>query len=181
MRTSVVACLLLLCLAVPLLAQVSATEETVETTQTTDPSGTVTTSTTTTKTAGLPEAPPPAWIHLVRLAATAGPIAFLLLAWLAGAIVHFRLVHREQAQFPLTRGSRAPQTTPMLISGLLFLVPAVLFVFFEIRSRIELRRGLTGVVDEWHPVTAHAWIALVVCFVLALMPWLFARRADTVS
>lgn len=125
--------------------------------------------------------PPPGWVHLVRLAAMAGPIAFLLLAWIIGLFLHYRLVRGEQAKFPAIRGSRTPQTLPMVISAALFFVPAVLFVVFEVRSRIEIRRGIGGVVDEWHPVTAHAWTALVVCLVLALVPWLFARRADTVG
>src|ERR1041385_7931535 len=73
------------------------------------------------------------------------------------------------------------RAAPMFISAALFFVPALLFVIFEVRSRIEIRRGIGGVVDEWHPVTAHAWISLVICLVLALVPWLFARRADTVS
>jgi len=123
----------------------------------------------------------PAWAHLVRVAATGGPIAFLVLAWIVGIFVHYRLVRREQAQFPVVRGTRAPQTVPMVISAALFVVPAVLFVIFEVRSRMEISRGIGGVVDQWHPVTVHAWTTLVICLVLALIPWLFARRADTVS
>ncbi|MBV8515992.1 MAG: hypothetical protein JO197_01190 [Acidobacteria bacterium] len=161
------------------------TEETVDATGT---DGVQTTSTTTTTTSviegGIPStsaAPPPAWTHLVRIAANAGPIAFLLLAWLIGGIIHVRMVRREQAQFPVLRGSRAPQTVPMIVSALLFLVPAILFIVFEVRSRYEIRRGLAGVVDEWQPVTVHAWTALVICLALALIPWLLARRADTVA
>jgi hypothetical protein len=124
---------------------------------------------------------PPGWVHLVRVSALAGPIAFLLLAWVIGAFVHVRLVRREQEQFPAVRGSRAPQTTPMLISAFLFFVPFVLFILFEVRSRQEIRLGIPGINDEWQPVTSHAWLAFVVCLVLALVPWLFARRADTVA
>jgi hypothetical protein len=123
----------------------------------------------------------PSWVQMVRLAAVAGPFAFLVLAWLVGGYLHVHLVRREQEQFPVLRGTRAPQWVPMTVSGLLFFVPAILFVIFEIRSRLELRRGLPGVVDEWLPVSNRAWLMLVVCLVLALAPWLFARRADTVS
>jgi hypothetical protein len=118
---------------------------------------------------------------MVRLAAIAGPFAFLVLAWLVGASLHVRLIRREQDHFPLQRGSRAPQTTPMFASAALLLVPALLFVAFEIRSRMEIRLGIPGIVDEWQPVTGRAWISLLICLVLALAPWLFARRADTVA
>jgi len=128
-----------------------------------------------------PGTPAPSWAHLVRIAATAGPIAFLILAWIVGLMVHYRMVIREQARFPAIRGTRAPQTVPMLISAALFFVPAVLFVVFEVRSLWEIGRGIGGVVDEWHPVTVHAWTSLLICLVLALIPWLFARRADTVA
>jgi hypothetical protein len=123
----------------------------------------------------------PAWLQLVRVAATTGPIAFLVLAWLIGGIVHWRLVRREQAQFPAHRGSRTPQTVPMIVSAALFLIPAILFIVFEVRSRVEIHRGIGGVVDEWQPVTAHAWTALFICLVLAVVPWLLARPADTVA
>ena len=96
-------------------------------------------------------------------------------------MVHYRMVIREQARFPAVRGTRAPQTVPMVISAALFFVPAVLFVLFEVRSRWEIGRGIGGVVDEWHPVTMHAWTSLLICLVLAVVPWLFARRADTVA
>jgi heme/copper-type cytochrome/quinol oxidase subunit 2 len=172
--------LLLLFIAVAMARAQSApsADETVDSNQ---PSETTTVSTTTTTTivTGITQHGP-AWIHFVRVAALAGPIAFLLLAWLIGAIVHYRLVRREQEQFPQIRGSRMPQTVPMIISGTLFLIPVALFLFFEIRSRKEIALGSGGVIDEWQPVTAHAWIALVVCLVLAMVPWLFARRADTV-
>jgi hypothetical protein len=140
-----------------------------------------TTSTTTTTRSITTRTSTPRWIHLVRIAATAGPIAFLLLAWLLGWIVHWRLVRSEQEQFPFHRGSRSPQTVPVILSAALLFVPAVLFLIFEVRSRLEIRRGIGGVVDEWHPVTARAWITLLICFVLALVPWLFAKRADTVA
>jgi hypothetical protein len=155
-------------------------EETVE--STTPDGGTVTTSTTTTSVTEI-TAPPvvPSWMHLVRIAAKVGPIAFLVLAWAIGGVVHWRLVRREQAQFPTLRGSRAPQTVPMIVSAALFAIPTVLFAIFEARSRLEIQRGIGGVVDEWQPVTAHAWTALVICLALALLPWLFARRADTVA
>jgi hypothetical protein len=190
----IAAVLLLLAFGVPVLrAQSNAarvtTTQTEESVDATEPDGTQTTTTTTTTTSvieGQGGSPvtggkPPAWTHLVRIAANAGPIAFLLLAWLVGAIVHVRLVRREQAQFPVVRGSRAPQTVPMIVSALLFVVPAVLFIVFEVRSRYEIRRGIAGVVDEWQPVMAHAWTALVICLALALIPWLLARRADTVA
>jgi hypothetical protein len=135
----------------------------------------------TTTTAAVPFPTTPGWAKFVRIAATGGPIAFLLLAWLSGVLVHYRLVRREQAQFPVNRGSRTPQTVPMVISAALFFIPTLLFIIFEVRSRIEIRRGIGGVVDEWHPVTAHAWTSLVICMVLALVPWLFARRADTIG
>lgn len=135
----------------------------------------------TTTASGAPVSRPPAWASLVRVAATGGPIAFLLLAWLIGFVLHLRLVHKEQAQFPVIRGTRAPQTVPIIVSAMLFLVPALMFVLFEVRSRIEIRRGIGGVVDEWHPVTVHAWMTWLICLVLALVPWLFARRADTVG
>jgi heme/copper-type cytochrome/quinol oxidase subunit 2 len=154
-------------------------EESVDTNQSTAAGDTATTSTNATPAPVTTSVP--AWTHFVRIAAMGGPIAFLVLAWIVGFIVHYRLVYREQAQFPAIRGSRTPQTVPMFISAALFFVPALLFVIFEVRSRIEIRRGIGGVVDEWHPVTAHAWISLVICLVLALVPWLFARRADTVS
>jgi heme/copper-type cytochrome/quinol oxidase subunit 2 len=175
MRTRLAVVVLLLVIGVGLRA-----DETVDSNQPTDTAGTVTTSTTTTTVAGTPRATP-GWIHMVRLAALAGPIAFLLLAWLIGAIVHYRLVRREHEQFPVMRGSRTPQTVPMIISAALFFVPFVLFVFFELRSRREIRLGIGGVVDEWLPVTRNAWLTLLICLVLALIPWLFARRADTVS
>ncbi|HWW61246.1 MAG TPA: hypothetical protein VN181_07760 [Thermoanaerobaculia bacterium] len=132
-------------------------------------------------TAELPDVPVPGWVHLVRLAAIAGPVAFLVLAWAIGGIVHYRLVRREQEQFPIIRGSRKPQTIPMLISSALFLSLGILFVAFEWLSRNEMSRGIGGVVDQWHPVTTQAVLALVVCLVLAIVPWLFARRADTVA
>jgi hypothetical protein len=140
------------------------------------------TSATTTTTSTDVVLPPrtPAWTHLVRVAATAGPIAFLVLAWMIGIFLHYRLVRREQAQFPAVRGTRAPQTVPMIVSAALFIVPAVLFVIFEVRSRMEISRHIEGVVDQWHPVTARAWTSLLICLVLALIPWLFVRRADTV-
>lgn len=172
-------------------------EESVDSNEPADPSGAVTRSTTTTavivmstsegeagvdtQPASLPPPPPPAWIHLVRPAAMAGPIAFLLLAWAIGMFLHLRLVRGEQAEFPASRGSRAPQTMPMLVSAALFFVPVVLFLLFEIRSRQELHLGIGGVNDEWQPVTAQAWTALLVCLVLALVPWLFARPADRVA
>lgn len=211
MRNRIAAFVLLLVIGVPPLhAQVEppseADEELVDTNESAASSETVTTSTSTTSvtlrtTSNIPsdaipadeesdargvvagggEPPAPAWLHLVRLAALAGPIAFLVLAWLIGAFVHYRLVRREQEQFPAIRGSRTPQTTPMIISAALFFVPVVFFVLFELRSRQEIRRGIGGVVDEWQPVMAQAWTALLVCLVLALIPWLFARRADTVA
>jgi hypothetical protein len=119
-------------------------------------------------------------MHMVRLAAIAGPFGFLVLAWLVGGYLHLRLVRREQAQFPTVRGTRSPQAVPMLISAALFFAPALLFIVFEVRSRMEIGRGIGGVVDEWHPVTAQAWTSLVLCLVLALIPWMFVRRADTV-
>jgi hypothetical protein len=187
MRTRMAVVLLLLVTGLPILraqtqpaAAPPPAEESVDSNQPADTTGVVTTSTTTTSITVTTTDPPPSWIHLVRLAAVAGPIAFLVLAWGIGALVHYRIVRREQEQFPAIRGSRTPQTAPMILSAALFFVPAVLFVIFEIRSRIEMRRGIGGVVDEWHPVTAHAWTALLVCLVLALLPWLFARRADTV-
>lgn len=176
--------LLLLLAAMSVQAQV---EETVDSTEMAAATDTVTTSTTTTSfssnisLAPTHQPPAPAWIHLVRMSAVAGPVAFLLLAWAVGGFVHYRLVRAEQARFPVVRGSRAPQTTPMLISSLLFFVPVVLFVFFEIRSRREFRLGIPGVIDEWNPVNERAWMTLVVCLVLALIPWLLARRADTVA
>jgi hypothetical protein len=193
MRTWLAGVLLLLAWSVPLRAQVESArapstqaEESVDASEPPDSGDTSTTSVTTTVTqtpnrGERNHLPPPAWIHLVRIAANAGPIAFLLLAWLVGGILHYRIVRREQAQFPISRGSRTPQTVPMIVSAVLFLVPAVLFIVFEVRSRVEIRRGLGGVVDEWQPVTAHAWTALVICLVLALIPWLLARRADTVA
>lgn len=204
MRASIGLLLFLVIGVPPLWAQVEPSsgapsepaEESVDSNEPADTSGTVTRSTTTTavivvsSSEGTPEAVPrppattppvPEWIHLVRLAAVAGPVAFLLLAWGIGMFLHYRLVRREQEQFPATRGSRTPQTMPMLVSAALFFVPVVLFLLFEIRSRQELRHGIGGVIDEWQPVTAQAWTALLVCLVLALVPWLFARRADTVS
>jgi hypothetical protein len=197
MRTVVAVFVLLVAIGVPALqAQVEApagraasdqAEESVDSSQPTDSGEVVTSSTSTTVTTTVSPTPAaaarttPSWIHLVRIAATAGPIAFLVLAWMVSIAVHYRLVRKEQAQFPAVRGSRAPQTVPMVISAALFFIPAVLFILFEVRSRQELRRGIGGVVDEWQPVTTHAWIALLVCLVLALVPWLFARRADTVS
>ncbi|HWS72880.1 MAG TPA: hypothetical protein VN605_12245 [Thermoanaerobaculia bacterium] len=188
MRTRMAVVLLLLVTGLPALraqtesAAAPQAEESVDSNQPADTAGTITTSTTTTSiTVTTTDPPPPSWIHLVRLAAVAGPIAFLVLAWGIGALVHYRIVRREQEQFPVVRGSRTPQTAPMFISAGLFFVPAVLFAIFEIRSRLEIRRGIGGVVDEWQPVTAHAWTALLVCLVLALLPWLFARRADTVA
>jgi hypothetical protein len=144
--------------------------------------GATETVTTTTTTAVPPSQPAaPGWIHLIRLAAVAGPIAFLILAWLIGAVVHFTLVRREHAQFPVMRGTRTPQTVPMIISAGLFVVPVVLFALFEYRSRLEISRGIGVVVDQWQPVTARAWITLVICLVFAIAPWLLARRADTIS
>jgi hypothetical protein len=190
MKKRVGSVLLLLCLVVPSTYS-QTTEETVDSTDSSTATETVTTSTSTTsvttETASIPApagaaaSSAPGWMHVVRLAAIAGPFAFLVLAWLIGAVTHVRLVRREQEQFPMVRGSRAPQWVPMTISGLLFFIPAILFVIFEIRSRVELRRGIGGVVDEWQPVTQRAWVMLVICLVLALVPWLFARRADTVS
>jgi hypothetical protein len=197
MRTLIAAFLLLMMVGVPALrAQVepaggrTASDQGDESIDSNDPAvvdtatnSTNTPSVTTTSStlhATMPTAAP-GWIHLVRLAAMAGPVAFLLLAWMIGAIVHYRLVRREQEQFPVIRGSRTPQTTPMIISAALFFIPVLLFVLFEIRSRQEIRRGIGGIVDEWQPVTAHAWTTLVICLVLALVPWLFARRADTVT
>ncbi|HEX6097378.1 MAG TPA: hypothetical protein VF432_13700 [Thermoanaerobaculia bacterium] len=187
MPTRIAAVLLLLFLGVlALQAQVEPSppsepaEESVDSSETVETSTTTVTTTTSISTTAV-QTPPPGWTHLVRIAALAGPIAFLLLAWTAGAAVHYRLVRREHEQFPMTRGSRTPQTMPMILSAGLFFVPAVLFVVFEVRSRMEIRQGIGGVVDEWQPVTAQAWVGLVVCLVLALLPWLFARRADTVS
>lgn len=176
---------LLIVLAVPM-AYGQSTEESVDSNDSTTSTETVATTTATTSgeaqaTSGAARTSVPGWIHMVRLAATAGPAAFLVLAWLAGGYMHVRLVRREQEQYPVLRGTRAPQWVPMMISGLLFLVPAILFIVFELRSRLELRRGIGGVVDEWQPVTERAWLMLVVCLVLAIVPWLFARRADTVS
>lgn len=158
-------------------------EETIDSNATAgDTAGTVTTSTTTTSIQVTQVTPGvPSWARFVRVAATAGPIAFLILAWITGLMVHYRLVSREQARFPAVRGTRSPQTVPMLISAALFFVPACVFVLFEVRSRWEIGRGIPGVVDEWHPVTTHAWLSLLICLVLALIPWLFARRADTIS
>jgi hypothetical protein len=79
------------------------------------------------------------------------------------------------------RGTRSPQTVPMIISAALFLVPVVLFGFFEYRSRREISLSVGGVVDQWQPVTAQAWLTLLVCLLLAVAPWLLARRADTIS
>lgn len=180
--------LLLLGMAVPAAAQVDAAraaagqaEETVDSNQPEGTAPTPTASTTTEAGFATVQPAPPVWINLVRVAAVAGPIAFLILAWTIGAFVHFRLVRREQEQFPAMRGSRTPQTTPMVISALLFFVPVAAFIFFEIQSRREIRLGIGGINDEWQPVTSHAWTALVVCLVLALVPWLFAQRADTVA
>ena len=142
---------------------------------------TSTTSVTTISTTTAGGVPAPSWLHLVRFSAIAGPVAFLLMAWAIGGVAHYRIVRREQALFPAIRGSRAPQTTPMFFSAALFFVPVLLFAYFEIRSRREIQLGIAGVVDEWLPVTAQAWTTLVVCLVLALVPWLLARRADTVS
>jgi hypothetical protein len=190
MRTWTAAFLLLCCFAsASLEAQSSSTasappassEESIDSNQPPPASDTSTTTSASPASASPTLVPTPAWIHLVRTAATGGPIVFLLLAWSIGVLAHFRLVRREQALFPAVRGTRSPQTVPMVISAALFIVPAVLFVFFEVRSRSEIRNGISGVVDEWHPVTVHAWTLLVICLVLALVPWLFARRADTVS
>ena len=184
MRTRIVVVVLLfLAIGVPFLrAQTPTPAPAEESVDSNAPGGTVTTSTTTTSvTTTVTQPPPPAWIHLVRLAAKAAPIAFLLLAWILGVGLHYRIVRREHEQFPIVRGTRAPQTVPLIVSACLFFVPVVLFAIFEIRSRIEISRGIGGVVDEWRPVTTHAWTLLVVCLVLALLPWLFARRADTVS
>jgi hypothetical protein len=184
MRSRIAVLLLFLVVAVAAHAQSARpAEETVDSNDTTQTTTTSTTSTTTTTTTVATQQPPagPPWIHLVRIAALAGPVAFLLIAWLTGVILHYRIVRREQAQFPVVRGTRAPQTMPMIVSALLFLLPVALFVFFEVRSRIEIAKNIGGVVDEWQPVTARAWIALLVCLVLAVMPWLFARRADTVA
>ncbi|HKO59249.1 MAG TPA: hypothetical protein VJ276_25510 [Thermoanaerobaculia bacterium] len=178
MRVRSVVFVLLLWLCVPaLLAQADSAGGSEgatagETVETSDSRGDVAPST--------PVAPVPGWVHVVRLAALAGPIAFLAAAWLAGGIVHYRLVRREHDLFPAVRGTRIPQTMPMLISAALFFVPVALFVFFEIRSRWEIARHIGGVVDQWHPVTARAWMTLFGCLVLAITPWLFARRADSV-
>lgn len=181
MRTWIAVLLLLLVLGVATLRAQQA-EESVDASEPVDSGTTVTTSTTTTSVTILnPQRPAPKWLHLVRLAAVAGPVAFLLLAWTIGAFVHYRLVRREHQLFPAMRGSRAPQITPMILSAALFFVPVVLFVLFEIRSRKEIRLGIGGIVDEWQPVDTRAWTTLLVCLVLALIPWLFARRADTVS
>lgn len=188
MKDSIRVVLLSLLFVVPL-AYGQTIEESVDSNYSTASTETVSTATTTTVVTTQANAPAdrvasssvPGWVHMVRLAAIAGPFAFLVLAWLVGGYIHIRLVRREQAQFPVVRGTRAPQWVPMTVSGLLFIVPVILFVVFEIRSRVELRRGIGGVVDEWLPVTDRAWLTLVVCLVMALVPWLFARRADTVS
>lgn len=183
MKNRIAAVLLSLVLAVPMLYSQTTTEESVDTNETT--STTTTTTSVVTQTAsgasGAAASSAPGWVHMVRLAAVAGPFAFLVLAWFVGGYLHLRIVRREQAQFPVLRGTRAPQWVPMIVSGLLFFIPAILFVIFEIRSRMELRAGITGVIDEWQPVTHRAWLTLVVCLVLAIAPWLFARRANTVS
>jgi len=182
MQFRIAVVLLLLSLAAPVLT--AQTEESVDSNAVPE---TVTTSTSTTSITitsnGVTPArrSPPPWLFLVKIAAEWGPIAFLLAAWLIGTAVHYRIVKREQDRFPATRGSRAPQTTPIIISATLFFVPAVIFIFFEIRARQELSRGLDGVIDHWNPLAQRAWITLLICFVLALIPWLFARRADTVA
>jgi hypothetical protein len=190
MRTWISVVLLLLAIGAPALAaQVesppnrrTSTTQTEEAIDTNETSTTATTATvTTTATPDTTQIHPPSWVHLIRVGATAAPIACLLLAWLIGAIVHYRIVRREQNQFPFVRGSRAPQTMPMIIGAVISCVPAILFLILEVRSRVEIRRGIGGIVDEWQPVTARAWTALVICLVLAQIPWLLARRADTVS
>lgn len=189
MQARIVVFLLLLVIGVvPLRAQEVAAEESVDSNESTDTAETITTSTTSTsvittsRSSTVPtQGTPPGWINLVRISAVAGPIAFLVLAWFIAGFVHHRLVRREQAQFPVVRGTRTPQVTPMIISAGLLFVPAVLFVFYEIRSRHEMRRGIGGIVDEWQPVDTRAWTTLLVCLLLALIPWLFARRADTIS
>lgn len=188
MQARIVVLLLLLVIGMaPLRAQEVAAGESVDSNESTDTSETITTSTTstviTTSTSSIvpTQGTPPGWINLVRISALAGPIAFLALAWFIAGFVHHRLVRREQAQFPVVRGTRTPQVTPMIISAALLFVPAVLFVFYEIRSRHEMSLGIGGIVDEWQPVDTRAWTTLLVCLVLALIPWLLARRADTVS
>ena len=184
MHTRIAVVLLLLLLGVPVLT--AQTEESVDSNAAPE---TVTTSTSTTSvtvttngvaTVARSRRPPP-WLFLVKLAAEWGPIVFLLAAWLVGTIVHFRIVKREQALFPVTRGTRAPQTTPIIISATLFFVPALIFIFFEILARQERILGIDNVIGNWHPLAQRAWLTLLVCFVLALIPWLFARRADSVA
>jgi hypothetical protein len=183
MKNRIAGVLLLLFLAAPLVY--AQRQETVDSNESTASTETVTTSTsstsvTTQNTSAPASSSAPAWMHMVRLAAIAGPFGFLVLAWLVGGYMHLHLVRREQAQFPIVRGTRSPQAVPMMISAALFFAPALLFIVFEVRSRMEIGRGIGGVVDEWHPVTAQAWTSLVLCLVLALIPWLFVRRADTV-
>lgn len=188
MKTRIPVVLLLLAFAVPAVYGQTG-EESVDSNDSSASTETVATATVTTASASettsgamrTGSSSAPGWVHMVRLAAVAGPFAFLVLAWLVGGFMHLRLVRREQEQFPAVRGTRAPQWVPMTVSGLLFFVPAIFFVVFEIRSRVELRRGMGGVVDEWLPVTERAWLTLVFCLVLALVPWLFARPADKVS
>lgn len=183
MKIGIIGLLLSLVLGLPVLYAQSSEEsvDSNESPSTTTVSTSTTTQTTTTTTSGAIRLPAPGWVHMVRLAAVAGPFAFLFLAWLIGGFMHLHLVRREQAQFPALRGTRSPQWMPMMTSALLFLVPAILFAIFEIRSRMELRAGLSGVIDEWQPVMHRAWVSLAVCLVFAVVPWLLARRADTVS
>jgi len=175
-----IACLLLLLVLgfSSLTAQVGSPEDTIDSS---DPTEAEPLTPTTTSPLQRQASSTPPWIHLVRLSAVAGPVVILLLAWVIGSAVHYRLVRREQSMFPAIRGSRAPQTTPMIISAALFFLPGLLFMLFELRSRQEIRLGIPGVNDEWQPVIAEAWTALVVCLVLALLPWVFARRADTLA
>jgi hypothetical protein len=181
MQIRIAVVLLMLAIGVPAaVAQTDASAEATESTETTE-SGTTTMSSTTTTITVTTRPSVPGWIPLVRMAATAGPIVFLVVAWIVGTFLHYRVARREQALFPVQRGSRAPQTTPIVFSAALFFIPLALFSFFEVRSRRELNLGIAGINDEWVPVSQHAWIALLVCLALALIPWLFAQRADTVA
>lgn len=181
MRTTAAACLLLLVLcAMSLYA--APPEESVDSNDVsstdTAPQNTTTTTTTTTTTI---QTTAPGWLPLVRLAATFGPFAFLFIAWIVAMSVHVWLVRREQDEFPLMRGTRSPQTIPIVLSVVIFIVPLIVFAFFEFRARREISLGTGGVVDQWLPVTRQAWLSLGLCLFLAIIPWLFARRADTVS